>query len=105
MNHHHQQAKILQHGKAIDTKEEFEAFRAEILQSLPADYKKMFGQIGFVKWQKTSVPVLILNPFAVPPGDTWHQWLAMYQKVRTHIIATTLFFLLGVISHFGTNTD
>lgn len=80
-------AKVLQEGKAL-AKKEFEADRAEILKSTPAEYKKMFGQIGFTKWNKVLIPVLILNPYHVPPGNVRQQWLDMHQKVRDTYVAT-----------------
>ena len=81
-------AKVLQDGKTL-AKREFEAYKAGILKSTPADYKIMFGQIGFTKWNKILIPVLILNPFHVPPGNVRQKWLDMHQKVRDAVWLAT----------------
>jgi len=66
-------------------KRAFEQERDEILASIPEEYKKMFGQIGFTKWSKALIPVVILNPYHLPGGPDGavrNQWLAMYEKLR-----------------------
>lgn len=73
--------KILLGGKAL-AKKEFEAKRAEVLRSIPVDYRNRMGQICFTRWQKLGfLPILILNPYDVPPGAVREKWLAMYEKV------------------------
>lgn len=65
-----------------DAKKDFEEERDQVLQTIPSSYSKMFGQIGFGAWSKTSLlPVLILNPYHVPPGEVRNQWLHMFEKV------------------------
>lgn len=71
--------------RLAELKRAFEQERDEILASIPEDYKKMFGQIGFTKWSKNLIPVVILNPYRLPGGQEGtvrHRWLAMYEKLR-----------------------
>ena len=81
--------KLLQRGRSY-AKEEFEETRDGILQSIPDDYKSMFGQIGFTKWNKVVIPVLIMNPFHVPPGHFRETWLAMHEKVRSTVACSAV---------------
>lgn len=60
----------------------FEQERDEILRQLPDAYKNMFGRIGFAKWSNMTLPVLILNPYDVPPRPVRAQWLGHFQNVR-----------------------
>lgn len=63
----------------------FEQERDEILGHLPDAYKSMFGRIGFAKWSTMTLPVLILNPFHVPPRPVREQWLGHFRNVRVFI--------------------
>jgi hypothetical protein len=65
----------------LDAKIEFDKNKKNILDSIPKAYKEKFGQIGFGRWAKKWVPVLIRSPYDVRPGTTRRQWLAMYEKV------------------------
>ena len=60
----------------------FEAERDEILSIIPDEYRDMFGQIGFTKWGKGLIPVVILNPYHLPNNCVRNQWLAMFEKLR-----------------------
>jgi hypothetical protein len=75
---------ILRDGIAW-AKKEFEEERDQILNSIPESYKSMFGQIGFVNWGKLPYPVLILNPYNIPPGPVRNQWISMFKKVRAFL--------------------
>ena len=74
--------KRLEVAKA-DVKRIFEEERDEVLKSIPAEYSNMMGQIGFTKWGRNTLPILILNPFHVPPGKVREQWMTMYKTVRS----------------------
>jgi hypothetical protein len=63
------------------TKREFEQWRKKFLSTVPTKLKNMFGQIGFASFGKQLLPVLILNPFHVPPHIR-KDWIEMYEKVR-----------------------
>ena len=69
----------------LELKQDFEKERDEILEAIPDDYKAMLGQIGFAKWSKNLVPVLILSPFDLPPGvgSVREQWMHMYEKLSS----------------------
>jgi hypothetical protein len=69
-------------GARKDAKKEFEAKRDAFLSTLPDLLKRMFGQMGFVKYQKEFLPVLILSPYNVPPSQTRDNWLTGYENVR-----------------------
>jgi hypothetical protein len=66
-----------------DAKADFAAHRKDVLDRVPEDYKKMFGQAGFAKWGKAVLPVLIVSPFDVPMGDgsPRDKWLRMLDNV------------------------
>jgi hypothetical protein len=59
----------------------FEIERDRILASLPKDAKERFGEIWFAKYSTYMGPVLIMNPYHVPPGPARDCWVEMYQKV------------------------
>jgi hypothetical protein len=65
----------------LDAKIEFDENKKNILDSIPKAYKENFGQIGFGKWAKKWLPVLIRSPYDVGPGTVRRQWFAMYEKV------------------------
>ena len=67
--------------KQLQMKEEFEKKKQEVLDSLPQEVKSKFGQQFFSKWGKSSLPVLVLSPFNVPPGQVRDTWFDMYEKV------------------------
>jgi hypothetical protein len=59
----------------------FEAEREEVLSGVPDHVKERFGQIFYAKWSSQTLPVLLLNPYSVPPGPMRHEWFAMFDKV------------------------
>lgn len=63
----------------------FEQERDAILQQLSSEYRSMFGRIGFAKWAKMTLPVLILNPYHVPPHPVRQQWLNQFRNVRENL--------------------
>jgi hypothetical protein len=67
----------------LKRKADFEQGRDEILDQVPEKVKARFGQICFSKWGKEFLPLLVLNPYDVPPGVVRDQWLTMKEKVRT----------------------
>ena len=77
--------KVLQDGKAL-AKKNFEAKRAEILDMIPDECKNIFGQICFARWQTRLIPVLILSPFDVPPGEARDGWYTKFEKVRIYVL-------------------
>jgi hypothetical protein len=71
--------------KRQDAKEEFEAGRKRVMDRVPDEYKNIFGQVGFGKWENSILPVLIVNPYDVPmgPGSPREQWLGMFEWVSS----------------------
>ena len=61
----------------------FEEARDEILVGVPDDVKARFGQIYFSKWGKFNLPVLVMSPYSVPPGEVRDTWLKMYYKTSS----------------------
>ena len=62
-------------------KRHFEIDRDRIMASLPKEAKERFGEICFSKYKTYLGPVLIMNPYDVPPGPPRECWMQMYQKV------------------------
>lgn len=63
-------------------KKEFEEEKTQILAELPEEYKNMWGQVGYSKWNKNWLPCLIVGPFEVPGNsDMRRQWMAMWEHV------------------------
>jgi hypothetical protein len=62
-------------GKQISEQE-----RKKIMNQVPVEAKKMFGDIAFVRWGESIRPVLVVNPFEVPV-EIRTEWLAMLKKV------------------------
>lgn len=57
--------------------------QARTLTGLPRGYKSLWGQVGFTKWGKVSLPCLILGPYDLDPTSTAHeQWFQMFEKVQ-----------------------
>jgi hypothetical protein len=65
----------------LKRKAAFEKLRDDVLNDVPEQVKEKYGQIGFSKWGKVFIPVLIMNPFHVPPGPVRETWFDMYEKV------------------------
>jgi hypothetical protein len=59
----------------------FEEGRDAILAEVPDEAKARFGQIYFAKWVKQALPVLVLNPYSVPPGAARKHWVDMFDNV------------------------
>jgi hypothetical protein len=77
--------KLLELARA-DAKANFEELQKEVLDRVPEDYKKMFGQSGFAKWgARTFYPALIVSPYDVPMGEgsPRDQWLEMFGNVSS----------------------
>ena len=67
--------------KRLERKSQFEKERDEILAEVPGSVKERFGTIGFSKWSKELLPVLVLSPFRVPAGQVRDTWFEMFDKV------------------------
>ncbi|KAL7574463.1 hypothetical protein ACA910_015832 [Epithemia clementina (nom. ined.)] len=65
-----------------EQQEDLEAQKAEIPADVPELIQKMFGQVGFVKWNKNFRPVLVLSPLDVPMGPARSLWMKMYHKMK-----------------------
>jgi len=61
----------------------FEEGKDAILSEVPDEVKARFGTICFAKWAKQFLPVLVMNPYSVPPGGARKLWLDMFDNVRT----------------------
>ena len=59
----------------------FEEGRDAILAEVPDDAKSRFGQIYFAKWGKQVLPVLVMNPYSIPPGAARKLWVDMFDNV------------------------
>ena len=64
------------------TKEDFDAYRDEVLSQIPKSIRKRFRQGGFSKWGKDWLPVIELGPFDVEPGPVRDMWMDMFHNVR-----------------------
>lgn len=71
---------LIKKGRDL-AKLEFDDEKKAILDSLPPDYTAMFGTIGCAVWQKGLFPVLILDPYEVPPRPVRGQWFEKYEMV------------------------
>lgn len=72
-----------QHRKAI-----FEQEKKQLLKQIPKEVKAMFRSVGFCKWNKSYLPVMILGPYDVAPGNLRDLWMEMKANVsnwRTNI--------------------
>ncbi|KAL3790106.1 hypothetical protein HJC23_013617 [Cyclotella cryptica] len=65
------------------TKEEFEAFREDILSKIPKKVKRRFREGGFSRWGKDWLPVLEIGPFDVEPGPVRRMWMEMFHNVSS----------------------
>lgn len=63
------------------TKEEFEAYRDDIISQIPKSVRKRFRHGGFSKWGKDWLPVIELGPFDVEPGPVRDMWMDMFHNV------------------------
>ncbi len=59
-----------------------------MLDRVPEDYKKMFGQLGFIGWGQDVLPALIVSPYSVPMGEgsPREKWFKMLSKVSALIL-------------------
>jgi hypothetical protein len=71
-----------------DAKAKFEAKRKIVLDRVPEDYKKMFGQLGFIGWGQAVLPAIIMSPYDVPMGEgsPREKWLIMFSKVSALVL-------------------
>ncbi len=60
----------------------FEKERVEIMEQIPEKDKKEFRTLGFGKWGKDFLPVMLLGPYDAPPGNVREQWMKMFENVR-----------------------
>lgn len=67
-----------------DAKFYFEQKKFKALSSISSALRDRFNTIGFAKWSKSGkhLPVLILNPYTIPPGPARYDWLQKFQLVR-----------------------
>ena len=59
----------------------FEEGKEAILAEVPNDAKARFGEIYFAKWGKQFLPVLVMNPYSIPPGAARKLWVDMFDNV------------------------
>jgi hypothetical protein len=72
---------ILEDAKT-NAKQNFMQAYDRILASLSSSYKKRWGQIYFVKWDKIILPGLVVNPIThIGPSPTRDQWYQSYLHV------------------------
>ena len=65
----------------LKRKAEFDEARDSVLDEVPENMKQKYGQIRFLKRSKEKLPVLVMSPFTVPPGDVREKWFRMYERV------------------------
>ena len=66
----------------LKRKADSEKARDSVLDEIPENVKQKFGQICFSRWRKQDMlPVLVMSPFSVPPGDVRETWFDMYREV------------------------
>eukprot|EP01083_Nonionella_stella_P233662 823035_1 len=58
----------------------FEKDRKDILQQIPEKSKREFRTLGFAKWGKDFLPVMVLGPYDVGPGGVRDQWMQMFEN-------------------------
>ena len=84
----------------FNTKEEFEAYRDDVISQIPKSIRKRFRQGGFSKWGKDWLPVIELGPFDVEPGPVRDMWMDMFHNVSIYTLCTFTFLSLHhQISH------
>jgi hypothetical protein len=57
----------------------FEKEQRHVLSLIPQSVRDMYGQIGFVKWSGSMHPVLVLNPYHVPPAPVREDYFVCMQ--------------------------
>ena len=67
--------------KELSQKRIFEREREKIESEIPEHVTEKFGRIFFSKWSGDVFPVLVLNPFSIPPGLVRDTWSTMFEKV------------------------
>lgn len=77
--------------KMKDKKIGLEISRKLTLDEVPESVKERFGQIYFSKWSKQTLPVLVMNPYSVPPGKVREMWVEMFNRVSELISHITCF--------------
>lgn len=80
------------------TKEEFDAYRHDIISQIPKSVRKRFRHGGFSKWGKDWLPVIELGPFDVEPGPVRDMWMDMFHNVSmTYTVLCPTAFHLSVL--------
>merc|ERR1712232_564496 len=87
-----------------ESKNEFERKKKEVLKNIPLDVKNLFQEVGFAKWQKNFLPVLVLSPYSVPPGAVREQWLKMYEKVKENYRLDSMSLLVSWYGTYDSNS-
>lgn len=59
---------------------QFAEFRDAFIRDLPSEHKDQWGEVAFGEFSKTYWPILLLNPFDVPPIIR-EKWFEKYKKV------------------------
>eukprot|EP00977_Amphora_coffeiformis_P009631 scaffold2219_cov177-Amphora_coffeaeformis.AAC.7 len=72
---------------------QFAEFRDAFIRDLPSEHKDRWGEVVFGEFGKTHYPILLLNPFDVPPVIR-EKWFEKYKRVRRAS-------LTAVLSPFG----
>ena len=75
----------------FNTKEEFEAYRDDVISQIPKSIRKRFRQGGFSKWGKDWLPVIELGPFDVEPGPVRDMWMDMFHNVSIYTLCKFTF--------------
>lgn len=55
------------------------------LKAYPDEAKDLFKEVGFVRWRKRHLPVLVLSPLDVPAGPVREAWLRAYHKYQNSL--------------------
>mmetsp|Transcript_19150 Transcript_19150/g.31755 ORF Transcript_19150/g.31755 Transcript_19150/m.31755 type:complete len:917 (-) Transcript_19150:990-3740(-) len=66
-----------------DAKNEFISVQDELLERVPEEHSKHWGEIVFGKWKKDPHrPVVLLGPYGVPPGTLRDTWVKMFENTK-----------------------
>jgi hypothetical protein len=93
----------LRQDAIMAAKEVFVRNQQHALSRIPQSIKDMYGQIGFVKWDKDKFmrPVLVLNPYHVPPAPVrssyfvcMHRFVIVVEDIVCLTLLVYLYYLL-----------
>jgi hypothetical protein len=74
-----------------NAKQNYQQAYDKIINSLPTTYKQRWGEMYFVRWEKSWLPGLVVNPVThVAPGATRDQWYQNYFQVSFYAISNEL---------------